>query len=95
MWRRAKHGTGRHNRKADARQCFQPIPQLIEEVNRHLKGWANYFSIGYPRVALREINTYMRDRLVQHLRRRSQRPFRPPKGVTYYEQLQRMGLLYL
>jgi RNA-directed DNA polymerase len=54
----------------DARQCFNPILQLIEEVNRHLKGWANYFSIGYPRVALREINAYMRDRLVQHPRRR-------------------------
>ena len=78
-----------------SRQCFKPIPQLIGEINRHLKGWANYFSIGYPRVALREINTYVRDRLVQHLRRRSQRPFRPPEGVTYYEQLQRMGLLYL
>ena len=64
-------------------------------MNRHLKGWANYFSIGYPRKALREINTYVRDRLVQHLRRRSQRPFRPPEGVTYYEQLQRMGLTYL
>jgi len=78
-----------------SRQCFQPIPQLIGEMNRHLKGWANYFSIGYPRVALREINTYVRDRLVQHLRRRSQRPFRPPEGVTYYEQLQKLGLLYL
>jgi RNA-directed DNA polymerase len=78
-----------------SRQCFKPIPQLIGEMNRHLKGWANYFSIGYPRVALREINTYVRDRLVQHLRRRSQRPFRPPEGVTYYEQLQKLGLLYL
>jgi len=74
---------------------FKPIPQLIEEVNRHLKGWANYFSIGYPRVALREIDTYVRDCLAQHLRRRSQRPFRPPEGVTYYEQLPRIGLLYL
>jgi RNA-directed DNA polymerase len=46
-------------------------------------------------VALREINTYVRDRLVQHLRRRSQRPFRPPEGVTNYEQLQNLGLLYL
>src|SRR5471030_1825386 len=76
-------------------QCFKPIPQLIGEMNRHLKGWANYFSIGYPRAALRWINTYVRDRLVQHLRRRSQRPFRPPEGVTYNEQLQRMGLIYL
>jgi RNA-directed DNA polymerase len=77
------------------RQCFQPIPRLIEKLNRHLKGWKNYFDFGYPRVAFREINTYARDRLTQHLRRRSQRPFRPPEGVSYYEQIQRFGLVSL
>ena len=79
----------------DYRQCFQPIPQLIEKLNRHLKGWKNYFGFGYPRVAFREINTYARDRLTQHLRRRSQRPFRPPEGVSYYEQIRRFGLVRL
>jgi len=77
------------------RQCFQPIPRLIEKLNRHLKGWQNYFDLGYPRVAFREINSYVRDRLTQHLRRRSQRPFRPPEGVSYYEQLTRFGLVRL
>src|SRR5437588_12757863 len=42
-------------------QCFKPIPQLIGQINRHLEACANYFSIGYSRVALREINTYVRD----------------------------------
>jgi len=79
----------------DHRQCFKPLPQLIEELNRHLKGWANYFSFGYPRVAFREINTYVRYRLEQHLRRRSQRPFRPPEGVSYNEYFKRLGLVYL
>jgi RNA-directed DNA polymerase len=77
------------------RQCYKPIPQLIEELNRHLGGWKNYFDFGYPRVAFGEINTYVRDRLTQHLRRRSQRPFRPPEGVSYYEQIQRFGLVRL
>src|SRR2546426_5967167 len=27
----------------------KPLPQLIAELNRHLKGWGNYFSFGYPR----------------------------------------------
>lgn len=79
----------------DHRQCFKPIPRLIEELNRHLEGWRNYFDFGYPRVAFREINTYARHRLVQHLRRRSQRPFRPPEGVSYYEQFHRFGLIRL
>jgi RNA-directed DNA polymerase len=77
------------------RQCFKPIPELIEELNRHLKGWKNYFDFGYPRVAFGEINTYVRARLTQHLRRRSQRPFRPPEGVSYYRQIQRFGLVRL
>ncbi len=79
----------------DHRQCWKPIPQLIRELNRHLQGWENYFDFGYSRQAFREINTYVRDRLTQHLRRRSQRPFRPPEGVSYYRQLQRFGLVRL
>ena len=79
----------------DHRQCFKPIPPLIEELNRHLKGWANYFSFGYPREAFREINSYVRYRLEQHLRRRSQRPFRPPEGVSYNDHFKSLGLVYL
>jgi RNA-directed DNA polymerase len=76
-------------------RCFVPLPQLIEELNGHLRSWANYFSYGYPRKGSRQINAYVRDRLTQHVRRRSQRPFRPPEGVSYYEHFNRMGLVYL
>jgi RNA-directed DNA polymerase len=78
-----------------ARMCFKPIPVLIKELNEHLSGWANYFGRGYPRKAFREINTYVRQRLYCHLSRRSQRPWRPPKGMTYYAQYAQMGLIYL
>jgi RNA-directed DNA polymerase len=74
------------------RQCFKPLPSLIEELNRHLKGWGNYFSFGYPRVAFRKINSYVGERLTQHAQRRSQRPFRPPPGVSFYAHFQRLGL---
>ena len=77
------------------RMCFKPLPWLIEELNQHLRGWANYFGYGYPRMTYREINRYTRERLTRHVRRRSQRPFRPPEGVSYYEQFKRMGLVYL
>ena len=78
-----------------ARMCFKPIPTLIGEINEHLRGWANYFGQGYPREAFREINRHVRERLYCHLSRRSQRPWRPPEGVTFYEQFKRMGLIYL
>jgi RNA-directed DNA polymerase len=79
----------------DYRRGYVPIPLLIEALNRHLEGWRNYFNFGYPRVAFGEINTYVRYRLTQHLRRRSERPFRPPEGVSYYQQIQRFGLVRL
>lgn len=78
-----------------AQRCYQPLPDLIAEVNQHLRGWANYFSIGYPQVAYRQINTFVRERLIRHLHRRSQRPYRPPQGVTWYAHLQQLGLIYL
>jgi len=77
------------------KQCFKPLPRLIEQANGRLNGWANYFRFGYPRVAFRAINTYARLRLTIHVRRRSQRPFRPPEGVSYYEHFKRLGLVYL
>ena len=77
------------------KMCFKPTRVLIDEINRHLTGWARYFDRGYPRDAFRQINFFVRKRLTRHLKRRSQRPYRPPKGVTWYKQLQRLGLVYL
>jgi RNA-directed DNA polymerase len=79
----------------DSHQCFKPIPVLIGDLNRQLKGWAAYFSIGYPITAYRQIDWYVRSRLVQHLRRRSQRPFRPPKGISLLPHLEHLGVVSL
>lgn len=75
--------------------CFKPIPDLIAEINRHLDGWANYFKFGYSRRGFRAINWYVHKRLATHLRRRSQRPYRPPDGVTLYAHLSALGLVRL
>jgi RNA-directed DNA polymerase len=76
-------------------QCYQPLPELIARVNRHLKGWANYFGKGYHREAFREVNTYVRARLAKHLHRRSQRAWRPATGTTAYAHFKQLGLIYL
>jgi RNA-directed DNA polymerase len=78
-----------------ANQSHTPLPQLVDRLNRHLKGWANYYRYGYPRGAWWEIDWFVRGRLIGHLQRRSQRPYRPPRGVGWYEHLQSFGLVLL
>ncbi len=75
-------------------QCFKPAMALIFEINRQTKGWGQYFSLGYPRKAFRDINCYVQRRLIRHLKRRSQRPYRRTEA-SWYAQLQHLGLAAL
>jgi RNA-directed DNA polymerase len=81
--------------KTSARWGWLPLPDLVDSLNRHLRGWGTYFRAGYSRHVFRRIDTYVHDRLVQHLRRRSQRRYRPPKDKTLYQHLQELGLFRL
>jgi RNA-directed DNA polymerase len=80
--------TGRQRR-------LMPATDMIGEVNRWMRGWAAYFRHGYPRKAFRRMNYFVFGRLAGHLRRRSQRPFRPPEGRSLYAHLQALGLQQL
>ena len=72
--------------------CFLPVPALIQVLNQHRRGWANYFSYGYPRKVMRDLNHFVQERLRRHLGRRSQRRYRPPKNVSFYRHLLDLGL---
>ena len=76
-------------------RSFVPLSVMIEQINKHLNGWANYFQMGYPRKAFRQVNTYVRQRLTRHLKRRSQRPYYPKGGGSFYAHFEQMGLIYL
>jgi RNA-directed DNA polymerase len=77
------------------KQCCVALPDLIEGLNRHLRGWANYFGLGYPRPAFRDLNHFVRERLEHHLRRRSQRGWRMRSGVSVHAHLAHLGLIAL
>jgi RNA-directed DNA polymerase len=79
----------------DCRRAMQPIPELIGEINAWLSSWSAYYRGSYTRMAFRAVNYYAVSRLTQHLRRRSQRPYRPSGGRTFYAQLQSLGLKLL
>lgn len=73
-----------------------PVPEVIDKLNQQLGGWAGYFSKGYPRKSHRQMNRFVQLRLIKHLKRRSQRPYRPPAEVTWYQHLYgNLGLIQL
>jgi RNA-directed DNA polymerase len=74
---------------------FVPITEMIHDVNRWLEGWGNYFRHGYPSAVFRELNWYVLERLRRRLKRRSDRPYRIPKGESSSAHLQRLGLRLL
>ncbi|EMO33222.1 RNA-directed DNA polymerase [Leptospira santarosai str. HAI821] len=76
-------------------QSFIPVQIMIRRLNKNLNGWSNYFRFGYPSKAFSEINSYVRFRMTIQLQKKSQRPFKPPKNISFYEYLNSLGLVYL
>lgn len=72
-----------------------PITELIAYLNRQMKGWKGYFNKGYPRKQFRKLNYYAQSKIIKHLKRRSQRPYSLPAGVTWYQHLETLGLIHL
>ena len=72
-----------------------PLPDLLIRVNRQMQGWGQYFRFGDCTDPFRHINYYVQQRLFRHLRRRSQRPYKPPAGVPFEHHLADLGLLPL
>jgi RNA-directed DNA polymerase len=71
-----------------------PIPELVRSLNEALRGWSVYFRYGYASRSLNKVERHARDRLWRHLKRRSQRPVRPPQGVSWYQHLHEgLGLM--
>jgi RNA-directed DNA polymerase len=78
-----------------SKHCCKPITEVIDGINSFIKGWKGYFRFGYPYEAYCKIDYYVYGRLIQHLRRRSQRAYKKPKGMSYYKHFKRLGLCRL
>lgn len=77
------------------KNCFKPAPDVVKDINTFLRGWSQYFEIGYPRKAFRDISHYARGRMITHLNRRCQRKYHRPKGMSHYQYLSELGLIRL
>lgn len=71
------------------------MEELIDCLNRFLRGWSNYFSFGYPRMCFRKVNWYVQIRMRRFLLTRSQRRCKQLDGPSLYKALRDEGLIYL
>jgi RNA-directed DNA polymerase len=78
-----------------AEYCFLPVADVVQNVNAVLRGWLNYFAKGHPANARWNLVRFAEERIARHLRRRSQRPYRPPEGVSLFQHAHDLGLLAL
>lgn len=78
-----------------AKFCFLPPLAVIGQVNAAIRGWLAYFSKGHPANARWNLVRYAEERIVRHLRRRSQRPYRPPAGTSFFQHVHDLGLIGL
>jgi RNA-directed DNA polymerase len=76
-----------------ARSCWRPVQVIVDRANAFLRGWLGYFAKGHPAKARRTLVRFAEWRLIRHLRRRSQRPYRPPEGVSFFQHVHDLGLI--
>src|SRR6516165_341871 len=75
------------------KQQHIPVTELIGHINRHLRGWKAYYGTLWSCHA--EDQLARGNRVIKHLRRRSQRLWRVPKGTTRPTHLRNLGLVRL
>ena len=61
-----------------------PFDVLCKGLNRYLRGWAQYFGEFHRGKLFGKADGFVYDRMVRHLKRRSQRGVRPPHGTSWY-----------
>lgn len=83
---RVRELTGRNRRSV-------PIGRLSEQVLRYTTGWVRYFGAFNRGKIIGKADGFVYDRLVRHLKRRSQRGVHPPSDGSWFQLIrERLGI---
>jgi Group II intron, maturase-specific domain len=76
-------------------RLWLPVEEVVKDLNRFLRGWANYFRYGHCTVRFRKIEQHARDRLALFIGKRHQRGRGFGWSVLAYKSKNSCGLLSL
>lgn len=86
----------RENLKKELKGNKDPFPMVIKMINQKTRGWKEYFKLGYPKMAYRNVNYFLQGLLKGFLKRRSQRKCKIRRnGESFYAAFKKGGLAYL
>ena len=83
------------SQKTRGQTCGRDTEELVGELNLMLKGWANYFRLGSVSKAYESVDSHVRDRLRQWLRRKHKIRARVEKQFTDTYLYQQLGVIRL
>jgi len=79
----------------DSKRLRDPVEVIVQDLNRFLRGWANYFRYGNSRLHFTRITTYALRRLALFVAKRHKRASGYGMTVVAYASSNRMGLVNL
>ena len=83
------------HRLTHSRYVLLPVETVVQRVNRLLKGWGGFYTVGYPSRIFRKVNHYVLKRMARFLNRKSQRRYRLKFADSYYGEMAHYGLYRL
>src|SRR5438874_8911529 len=90
-----QHARDRVREITDRRRLLVPVEDVVQDVNRFLRGWSGYFRYGNSARQFDKIDHYAQDRLARFIAKRHERGRGYGIKVVVYQSPNRLGLISL
>ena len=90
-----RHARDRVRKITDRRKLLLPVDEVVQDVNRFMRGWAGYFRYGNSARQFNEINRYALNRLARFVAKRHKRSWRYGWWAAACQSSDRLGLINL